>query len=147
VPPSLATSRAFRRSVLLPTLLWTSAGCSSGDRGAPPPGCITSCSPPCLGYCPPPSEYDAGTTDDATVTYPMFGWVPFYMDGSADENLDESSSTDGMPNSDAACTPLATPVHCVQGHCVDEPPIACVDGGWFCLTGSAACYDDGGAAD
>jgi hypothetical protein len=46
---------------------------------------------------------------------------------------------------DSACAPLTPPVHCMQGHCVDEPPIACVDGGWFCLTGSASCYEDGGA--
>jgi hypothetical protein len=145
---AIAAGPLLRRALLLAALAGTLAACGGG-------GSHTAITPPCSGGCCPPLEccstcspLDAGTAEDATATYPVFGWVPFLgVDGRADGTLDDSSSTDGMPDSDAACTPLATPVHCVQGHCVDEPPVACVDGGWFCLTASATCYEDGGAAD
>jgi hypothetical protein len=60
---------------------------------------------------------------------------------SLDGALDDAASADGP----TACAPLTAPVHCMEGRCVDEPSIACVDGGWLCLTGAASCYEDGGA--
>jgi hypothetical protein len=85
---------------------------------------------------------------DATVEAENVGMD----DGGADEGHGEAydawqDAEGGEPPGDAsseATCPLA-PVHCAQGHCVDDPPAQCVGGAWLCQQGPPSCYDEGGS--
>ncbi len=130
----------------LPVVLgYAFAGCGSTSPAANEP--CECCD--CCDLC---SSEDAAGPDPQRPPFSgpeageIFQLPPVDIDSNFDAGAD-GAPADGTADTYPACAPLTAPVHCVQGHCVDEPPVACIDGGWFCLMGSAACYDDGGAAD